>query len=191
MSTTTELKQHDPNGATVVITHRIREGAAPAYETWLQEIGPICRGSVGHLDWQIIRPIPGLSGTYTVVIRFDTEAHLRAWMGSDERKRLIDQVRPLFADEDRFHIRTGLDIWFADPSSVRPPVRWKQFIVTWSAIYPLVLLMPLLVAPLLRTLHFPENRYLSSLVITGAVVLLMAYVVMPTYTRLIRRWLFA
>jgi uncharacterized protein len=187
-----EVLEDQDHGATVVITHRIREGASTAYEDWLQEIGPVCRSFPGHLDWQIIRPITGLSGTYTVVIRFDTEEHLRQWMYSDERKRLIEKVRPLFVDEDRFHIRTGLDIWFApEGANVSVPMRWKQFLVTWSAIFPLVLGMPLLITPLFRALGIPENHYLLTFVVTGTVVFLMAYVVMPHYTRLIRRWLFA
>ena len=60
------------SGATVVITHRVRAGREADYDHWLNEIGPLCQTSPGHLDWQIIRPIAGLTTTYTVVIRFDT-----------------------------------------------------------------------------------------------------------------------
>jgi antibiotic biosynthesis monooxygenase (ABM) superfamily enzyme len=44
-------------GATVVITHRVREGQEAAYEEWLSELGPVSRRSAGQLDWQIIRPV--------------------------------------------------------------------------------------------------------------------------------------
>ena len=74
-----------PVGATVVITHRVRERKRTDYERWLNEIAPLCRASPGHLDWHIIRPIPGLTETYTVVIRFDTRAHLQDWMESPVR----------------------------------------------------------------------------------------------------------
>ena len=180
------------NGATVVITHRIREGAGSAYETWLGEIGPVCRSFPGHLDWQIIRPIAGLSGTYTVVIRFDTEEHLRAWIYSKEREQFVDLVRPLLEDDDRFHISTGLDFWFTpEGNSTVTPKRWKQFLVTWSAIYPLVLVTPLWVIPALHVIGVPLHPYITNLVSTGIIVYLMAYVVMPHYSRLIKRWLYA
>lgn len=178
-------------GATVVITHRVRDGQYDAYERWLDEIGPKCRASIGHLDWQIVRPIAGLSATYTVVIRFDTREHLESWMGSPERKHLIEKVRPFLAKDDDFFVRSGLDFWFTpEGAKAKVPTRWKQFLVTWSAIYPLVLTIPLIILPLLRQLRIPQDRYVDSLFITGVIVSLMVYVIMPRYTRFIQRWLF-
>lgn len=178
-------------GATVVITHRVRDGQEAGYEAWMNEIGAICRAMPGHLDWQVIRPIPGLSSTYTAVIRFDTHRHLQDWMGSDERRRLVGKVRPLLARDDDFLIRSGLDFWFTpEGARAQVPVRWKQCLVTWSAIYPLVLAVPTVVAPLLRALGLPQVHAVDTLFVTGIVVALMIFVVMPKYTRLIRRWLF-
>ena len=178
-------------GATVVITHRVRDGQQGHYEDWLNEIGPLCRRSLGHLDWQIVRPIVGLTGTYTVIIRFDTREHLEKWMMSGERKQLIERARPLLARDDDFFVRSGLDFWFTPESAkARIPVRWKQFLVTWSAIYPLVLVVPLAVLPTAQLLGVPSSRSLETLFVTGTVVFLMVYVVMPRYTKLVQRWLF-
>lgn len=180
----------DP-GATVVITHRVHDGQHERYEEWLNEIGPLCRRSPGHLDWQIVRPMAGVAGTYTTIIRFDTRENLEAWMNSRERARLIEKARPLLARDDDFFVRSGLDFWFAPESaSARVPMRWKQLLVTWSAIYPLVLLVPLAVLPAASRLGLPSNRYLDTLMVSGTVVFLMVYVVMPRYTRLVQRWLF-
>ncbi|WP_223921312.1 antibiotic biosynthesis monooxygenase [Geobacter sp. AOG2] len=179
-------------GATVVITHRVREGKHLDYESWLDEIGPLCRSSKGNLDWHIIRPIPGLTSTNTVIIRFDTKANLQSWMESPIRSRLIEKVKPLLVSGDDFFIRSGLDFWFVpEGAKARVPARWRQYLVTWSAIYPLVLGVPLIVTPALRLLGVPDNHALTTLAVTGTVVFLMIYVVMPRYTKLVRRWLFA
>lgn len=181
----------DAHGATVVITHRIREGKLPDYERWLDKIAPLCRASPGHLDWHIVRPIPGLTETYTVIIRFDTTLHLQRWMQSPERVRLIKEVQPLFATGDDFFVSSGLDFWFTPAgASAKVPVRWKQYLVTWSAIYPLALGVPLVVRPLLNAIGAPDNNLLTTLAVTATVVLLMVYVVMPRYTKLIKSWLF-
>ena len=180
-----------PPGATVVITHRVKECQHDRYNAWLATIFPRVQRSAGFLDVHIIKPIPDLTSTYTVLLRFDTHENLEAWMHSDERARLIDLVRPWLATDDDFYIRSGLDFWFT-PSEAKAkiPARWKQLLLSWSAIYPLVLTMPLLVVPLLRASGMPEVHALDVLAVTGVVVSLMIYVVMPRYTRLVKAWLF-
>jgi len=182
----------DDTGATVVITHRVRGDKHAEYEHWLDEIAPLCKASPGHLDWHIVRPILGLTDTYTVVIRFDTTEHLRQWMESKEREKLITKVQPLFAGSDDFFISSGLDFWFTPAGAkTKVPVRWKQYLLTWSAIYPLALGVPLVVGPLLSLAGVPANQALTTLVVTAVVVFLMVYVIMPRYTRLMQRWLFS
>jgi antibiotic biosynthesis monooxygenase (ABM) superfamily enzyme len=188
-STSATSREH---GATVVITHRVREGCHAQYDAWLNEIAPLSRTSKGHIDWQIIRPVAGLTSTYTVVLRFDSRANLESWMGSSERSRLIEKVRPLLATDDEFFVRTGLDFWFVpEAAQAKVPPRWKQFLVTWSAIYPLSLLASSTLVPLLRRIGVPPHRSLDAVFVSGAIVALMVFVVMPRYTRLVRRWLFA
>jgi uncharacterized protein len=179
------------DGATVVITHRVRSDSHGAYERWLEEIAPLCRAAPGHLDWHIVRPIPGVTETYTVIIRFDTTEHLERWMQSADRQRLIDKAQSLFVGADDFYISSGLDFWFT-PSGAKAklPVRWKQYLLTWSAIYPLALAVPLAIVPAMRLLGAPLNLPITTLVVTAVVVFLMVYVVMPRYTRLVQRWLF-
>ncbi|MDX1431605.1 MAG: antibiotic biosynthesis monooxygenase [Gammaproteobacteria bacterium] len=178
-------------GATVVITHRVRPEQQAGYDDWVKEIGAVGRTAAGFLDSQIIRPVPGLTATYTTILRFATRAHLESWMNSPERARLIDRVRPLLSKDDEFFIRSGLDFWFTpEGAKARVPVRWKQFLVTWSAIFPLSLAASMAVVPLLHDMGLPRDHYIDALWASGIVVGLMVYVVMPRYTRLLRRWLF-
>lgn len=178
-------------GATAVITHRVRDGQQAGYEDWLGEIGPLCRQYPGHLDLQIVRPITGLTTTYTIIVRFDTEALLRAWLTSDDRKRLIEKVRSLLARDDDFSIRSGLEFWFPpDETPARVPVRWKQFLVTWSAIFPLVFVIPPVLALALSYTALSGNRFFLTLIASGVIVFLMVYVIMPRYIKRVHRWLY-
>jgi antibiotic biosynthesis monooxygenase (ABM) superfamily enzyme len=177
--------------ATVVISHHIKEGHEGDYERWLDEIVPTSKAYPGHMGVQIIRPVPGASTKYTVIIRYDTRANLLAWMGSKERRQLIDKARPFLADNDRFYVSSGLDFWFTpEGAKAKLPTRWKQFLVTWSAIFPLVTGASLGVNWVVRRLGLGDNFYLRTLSVTCIVVLLMVYVVMPRYTKLVARWLF-
>src|SRR5262252_1378612 len=123
------------HGATVVITHRVRPSKLAAYEEWLTEISPLAKTSPGCLDWNIVRPIAGLTATFTIILRFDSEANLKGWIESPTRARLIKKAQPLFVKGDDFFVSSGLDFWFTPHGAkASVPVRWKQSMVTWSAI---------------------------------------------------------
>ena len=189
--TTQAIATNIEQGATVVITHRVSQTQQPQYEKWLNEIGPICKASLGLLDWHIIRPITGLTDTYTVIIRYDTPQNLKNWIESEHRKQLLSKIENLLANKEDVHINSGLDFLFSQVGEKpKTPVRWKQFLVTWSAIYPLVVSLPLIILPFLKWLNVPNNHFINTFIVTGAVVSMMVYVVMPRYTKLVHRWLF-
>ncbi len=178
-------------GASVVITHHVIKGKQKEYEDWLNEIGPICRSWNGIVDWQTIRPIPDITFVYTVILRFDSIKNLKTWMESEERKQLIEKVKPILARDDSYYIKTGLDFLFtSENKNDKTPLRWKQFFATWSAIFPLSVITPLIILPFLRYFDATGNRFVDSFFISGFIVLLMVYVVMPNYTRLIKKWLY-
>lgn len=181
----------DTQPATAVITHTVHPGQEALYEAWLGEIGPICKQAPGHLNTTVILPVRGVTKSYTVIIRFDKRRNLLNWMESAARKALIRKVRPLLVEDDRYVVRSGLDFWFSpEGPGDKMPTRWKQSLVTWSAIYPLVMLVPLLMKPLLDIIPLAEYPPVRTLLVTGTIVLLMVYVVMPRYTRLVHKWLY-
>jgi uncharacterized protein len=65
------------------------------------------------------------------------------------------------------------------------PTAWKQWLVTWSAILPLSIVVPWVVAPVIAHLEFAHDSFMNK-----AIVFLMVYVVMPRYTRLVAHWVF-
>jgi uncharacterized protein len=181
----------ETKGASVVITHHVNPALQAEYETWLQEIGPVCRSSEGLLDWHIIRPIAGYTDTYSVMIRYETERPLKQWLDSPERQALIAKATHLLVGQEEYQVSTGLDFLFMQPDAApaKPPVRWKQFLLTWSAIFPLVSVVPLLVVPVLDAAGLPQSHVTHTFFITAVVVALMVYVVMPRYVKLVRHWL--
>lgn len=176
--------------ATVVISHKVRDGQEANYESWLTEIIPVSKTYPGHLGVSVVHPVPGATATYTIIIRYDNRENLINWMNSDARKRLIEKAQPFLADNDKFEVKSGLDFWFTpEGAKAKLPTRWKQFLVTWSAIFPLVLIGSFLLS---KVSYFdsPAHHVLRILSLTFFVVMMMVYVVMPRYTKLVHRWLF-
>jgi len=186
-----DVSNETEHGATVIISHRALDGQRANYESWLDEIATACKAQPGYLDTQVIRPILSLTDTYTVIIRFASHEYMKLWMSSKERKQFIDKVRPILASDDAYKVHSGLEFLFASEEvNAKVPTRWKQFLVTWSVVYPLVLLVPMIVNPLMRQVGLPENPYLSTLFVTCVIVLLLIYLVMPHYTKLVHKWLY-
>ena len=172
-----------------IITHTIKAGEAARYEAWLTEMLSAVSRAPGYLGREVFRPAPGRR-TYTSILRFDTDDHLHAWAASEARYALISRVSDLLTTGDVHEIRTGIDFWFT-PEGATPPKAWKQFLLVLSAIYPLSLLMPFLFTPLFRVAPPLTHPLLRGLCIAAVVVGVMTFVVMPRYTRLVQRWLYA
>ena len=120
---------------------------------------------------------------------FADRASLDAWLGSSERARWMAEADNLSDTAAIPQKVTGLERWFTLPggsgAARQPPPRWKMWLVTVAAIYPLILALFGLLAPRIASWPVP----LRALVFPLVLVTLMTYAMMPAITRLLRRWL--
>ena len=176
---------------TLVIQHQVRRESLPTYETWLRNIAGEAMRFPGHMGVNVIRP-QGASTNYVIVLRFASHDQLRSWIESATRQRLVEVATPMLVKAEDLEIQTGLEYWFT-PENPKPlhARRYKQFLVTLSAIYPLTLIVPWALRPLQEFIHFLRWPMASALLCAVVIVFLMVYVIMPRYTRLVARWLFA
>lgn len=189
----------DQQGAMAIISHRVKPEYQAHYQAWLDKVQTNSQQFLGFIDRHVIAPIAGKTETFTVILRFDNAQHLQTWLISTERRQLIDAVKPYLAEDDHYHIQSGLEFLFQPQPNPNPqlvelspppmPKPWKQFLLTWSAIFPLVTIISWLFEHLIKALNLPLHPLLSKLLITGAVVFMMVYVIMPRYTKLVKKWL--
>lgn len=66
------------------------------------------------------------------------------------------------------------------------PPKYKLFLLSWMGIYPLITIVLLLFGQQLILLPLP----LRTLILTGILVYLMTFLVMPKLTKLFHRWLY-
>jgi len=181
----TTASQH----VTAVITHRVRPGREAGYETWIKGISADARQFEGHLGVSILRPQPGASPDYVIVLQFNSCPNLDAWLNSDVRRGWIGQVQPLIQEQESVQVLTGLESWFQLPSQAAPkaPKRYKQAILVWVG----VMLISAGVQPWLTPVVGPLPWLLETAVRVAITVGLLSYVIMPWLTRWLRGWLFA
>lgn len=68
---------------------------------------------------------------------------------------------------------------------MKPPPKWKTAVLIWVAIYPSITLLSLLFGGPLQQLALP----LRTLVMTGILVPLMVFVLLPLLNKLFGPWL--
>lgn len=176
--------------ATLIIRHHVKAAARQGYESWLREIAREGQRFKGHLGANVIRPTTG-SGSYTIVVRFDSEASLIHWMESEVRKQLVHDAPPHLEMPEDIEIQTGMEYWFTpqSPKQVHAkPIR--QFLISLSAIYPLIVAVPWSLQPLFSAIPPLAHPLAAKFLTAVIVVFLMVYVVMPRYTRLVAAWLY-
>lgn len=177
-----------PSEVVSVIRHTVRPGHEDAYEAWTRDVLPIAQTFDGHHGVAIVRPPDG-ARTYTIVLHFDTLEHLRSWLESDVRQLLLARVQPHLLHADDVEIRPGLDFWLSVPGHRRAIPR-RQFLLALSVIFPLSLLVPLALDPILAWLPGGSVAVVRALAVSAAIVGLMTYAIMPRYTRAVANWLY-
>lgn len=188
-ATQKEQSKDNPSGiAALIITHRVRTGNEECYEAWLEDVFVASSAFPGYLDREIFRPSHG-DTKYTSIVRFDSLESLNGWAESDTRKEYICRVGPLLEESDQVTIRSGIDFWFT-PKGVIPPKPTKQFLLTVSAVYPLSLIIPLFLGLLVKLVPELGNFFVSSLLMAVILTGMLTFIVMPPYTRLLKRWLY-
>ena len=169
----------------IAITRRVRPGCEAEFQEALREFFQTSFGHGGVLGATMIVPPPGSDSREFGILRtFATEKERDDFYASDVFKAWEARCQPLTETDSWTHRPLhGLEAWFRSPHS--PPPRWKMAIATFIGVFPLAMILTLTIGPIIREWPF----VLRNAVFNACVVALLAWVVMPVVTRLLRRWL--
>jgi antibiotic biosynthesis monooxygenase (ABM) superfamily enzyme len=170
---------------TAVFARRVRPGREAEYENLARQMVETSKAFPGHLAATVLHEQG--SPDYTVLYSFADRQALQAWLDSPERRRLLRQADDLAEQHVRLPPLTGLEAWFTLPhrATIKPPPRWKMWLVSLLAIYPLVVIFRATVVPTIK--NWP--LLVRSAVLPLTLLTLMTFVVMPVVTRAVQPWL--
>jgi antibiotic biosynthesis monooxygenase (ABM) superfamily enzyme len=171
----------DPAGGavTVVVTRVVHPGREREFAAWADEVDRAAAGFTGHLGGVRLHDNQGL---HHLVYRFDSERHLVAWERSDRRRELIRRGDRISDEQRATH--QAPNAWFSVPGQDTSP-RWKTFLLTWLAAYPILLVISTGVRLAAPGLTQPLVLVVSS----GTLTALLTWVIMPRLKHLTRPWL--
>ena len=186
--------QDDPRVSTapvsVVISTRVKPEQHDAFLQWQRRVAAVQAGFPGFQGYKLEPPLPGVQDDWVIVLRFDSDANLEAWLNSPQRRQLLDESAAFDAGTHMRKVRSGFDSWFLSKGDAaqRPPPAWKQNMLVLLALYPVVFLFGAWVqTPLLLDKGVP---FWLALFIGNAVgVALLGWVAVPQVNRLFDWWL--
>jgi len=179
-----------PDATTSVMTLvTVKPGREADYETALHRfIAQSLESIPGQLGVYVLRPPSPTSREYGILRRFADREARDAFYVSPQYAQWRMTVAPLLEDDPIYRTLTGLETWVTLPGqqTVVPPPRWRMALLSWTAIFPLSLLIAELLKPLINGLHIA----IRGMLISATLVTLMTFLVMPALTRLSWRWLY-
>jgi antibiotic biosynthesis monooxygenase (ABM) superfamily enzyme len=171
--------------ASSVFAYRIRPEKAAQFQRWRSRIMEEVRTWEGFIGTESFDAPGGAEPEFIVVVRFDSRPHLDAWLRSPEHRAYMREVGRYV---ERFSLRrvgSGFEGWFDHSPNTAPPVRWRQALLILSALFPVIMIMRHLLAPLFARMPMPS----AFLILLALDLLVLTYVVMPHYSPRMDFWL--
>lgn len=188
MHSPSHAAQDSDQAVTVVVSRRVRKGCEERFEELSTAMSNAAADFPGHLGSTMLRPASPDDPEYRIVFKFATVEDLERWQESAERLQHLEAFEGILTEPAKTEVLSGMVAWFTLPAQnpVKPPPRYKMTLVSWMALYPTVTLVFLLFGGILERFPLP----LRTLMITGVLMVLMSYVLMPRFTRWFAFWLY-
>jgi uncharacterized protein len=127
---------------TVVISMRVRAGQEVAFQQWQQRIAAIEATFEGFSGYKLEPPVPGVQDDWVSIVRFDSDAHLDAWLNSEQRQQLLAEAAEFNEETHLRKVRSGFEQWFTGSQAAgsAPIPIWKMNMIVLMMLFPTVFL---------------------------------------------------
>lgn len=177
----------DEATVTLVTIDEVPTGREAAFRAWVEHVTTAASMFPGHLDDSLLQP-HGAAERWVLSQRFRDHESAMAWTTSSERAALFECAREFGSADVAPRKLLGMETWCTnshDVSTVAPP-RWKMTVASFTAILPISLLGNGVVGPFLGAFPLPVRVLILAMLFST----LMTYLMMPTVTMVLRRWLY-
>ena len=173
----------------VLALRTVKPGLEVRFEAELHDFIARSLQTEGQLGVSVMRPVQESgSREYGILRRFsDSESRDRFYESPIFKQREIT-VASLTEGEPKHQHLSGLETWFVLPGqrALIPPPPWKMAVITVLGVWPVSMLVPWLLNPLISGLSLT----LQALFVAVGIVILLTWVVMPVFVRILKRWLY-
>ena len=164
---------------TVVASRAIHANAEARFDPWADRLDDAARDASGYLSGLRLKQTEGLQH---LVFRFRTKADAQAWRDGPAFARLASEADGFSVGLDQ--VGSGDLVPFELPSD-SAAAKWKRFVTTWVAVFPMLLAISSVTRWLLDDWPPALQLIPSSLLLTAT----LQWVILPRIQRWSRFWL--
>jgi antibiotic biosynthesis monooxygenase (ABM) superfamily enzyme len=178
-----------PHSSTsAMISYNVPREEEKAFLKWQRRIQAAEAKFPGFVRHKIERPLPGVHDDWLIVLNFDSEANMTAWIDSPERQALLAEGGRFGTDLSLRRTNYGFDFWFPSTAAPDPHLTFKSNLLILLVLYPIVYLWTHFVdAPLISAHGIPF--WLALFVGNIASTQLLGWWVAPAAFKLFDWWL--
>jgi antibiotic biosynthesis monooxygenase (ABM) superfamily enzyme len=183
-----ESREAVASDVTEVIFSKVRLGMADRYREWAARIQAAQAKYPGYKG-MFLQPPEVEGGMWTTIVRFDSAAHLEAWMNAPEREELLRESKAFIEHEQLTRLATSFPGWVPiDPVSGKGPPDWKTAMLVLLGLFPIVMLEMKFLSPILTLfgLRASPAMFIGNVIS----VALTSFATMPLFVRWFGWWLF-
>lgn len=171
----------------VAITRTVREAHVGDFERLLTEFARRSLEVPGSRGVHVLYPAPGSASTeYGIMRSFASPADRDAFYATALYKDWLAQIEPMVEGPPRYRDLSGLEAWFREGGTAKPPPRWKMALLTWIAVWPVSMVVPALVVPLLAG-RLPGPLVAGA--VAAGIVVTLTWGAMPILTKVAHGWI--
>jgi antibiotic biosynthesis monooxygenase (ABM) superfamily enzyme len=172
----------------VLTMRRVKPECKERFEAALHDFIAKSLHAEGQLGVHVLRPEEGSGALeYGIVRRFSNTEFRDRFYASLPFQQWELTVAELTEGGPRRQQLSGLEAWFTLPGqqALIPPPRWKMALVTVLGVWPVSMLVPWLLNPVIGNLPLT----LQSLCVAVGIVICLTWAVMPILVTVLSTWL--
>ncbi|WP_114285943.1 antibiotic biosynthesis monooxygenase [Candidatus Halocynthiibacter alkanivorans] len=172
---------------TLAVTDHVPLAEKSRYEALVEELHQLFQAQQGFLSVDIVRHNRPHQVEYTVLSRWSDQAAATQWQQDTAIERKLAEIKTVTGGTAQIVEATGLGMWVDHAQGLAPklPPVWKRVAMSVVAVYPMLMLLMGLSAPIIGGLPQP----IQVLVIVIVLSALLTWPIMPWLEKVLRPWL--
>lgn len=173
-----------------LVVQKVPQDKADWFLEWQRGVSAAAESFEGYRGADVYPPTGGQGDEWAVIIHFETEAALKAWLESPVRAQWVQKLQAAIGGFDLKAQSVGFGPWFhclMPKDGATPPPSWKMVLIVLLGLYPTVMALTLFPGPFTS----PLGLAASMLIGNALSVSMLQWAVMPTLNAWFSGWLTA